>query len=409
MAVLDAAERASRRAADVRDRAIDVAATLVVPSTPARSTTPVEAVKDLGLPNGVDHVFECVGHPALIRQGVDLLDWGGTLTLLGVPKLGTEAELRRQRRSTTTSRSSGAATARPARTTTSRCSSRFYQDGRLQLDEMVSQVYPLDRHPRRPSTTCTTASSTAACSPVGPLRRHYMEFGVFAQLFVPEFERDRRPATPSTSASCATSRSPRRPTSNAFKYVWCPQHHFLDEYSHMPGPEAFLGHCAGQHRAGPPRLGDLQHHAAGQQAGAHRRERRPARPPHRTTASSSAPAAARRPPRCYGFDIADIDETKAMWREAIHEIPKMWKKRHLLLRGHVLPRARARGLPEAARPVAPGHVGGRPAAPAPSPRPASSGLGAFCFSTGSPERASSRCVQALQGRRSPTPRRSATT
>src|SRR3546814_6321318 len=31
---------------------------------------------------------------------------------------------------------------------------------------------------------------------------------------------------------------------NHFKYVWCPQHHFLDEYSHMPGPEAFLGHCS---------------------------------------------------------------------------------------------------------------------------------------------------------------------
>src|SRR5690606_28555487 len=41
--------------------------------------------------DGVDHVIECVGHPALIRQGVALLDWGGTLTLLGVPKLGTEA------------------------------------------------------------------------------------------------------------------------------------------------------------------------------------------------------------------------------------------------------------------------------------------------------------------------------
>src|SRR6187402_870228 len=40
----------------------------------------VDAVKDLGLPNGIDHVFECVGHTALIRQGVDLLDWGGTLT-----------------------------------------------------------------------------------------------------------------------------------------------------------------------------------------------------------------------------------------------------------------------------------------------------------------------------------------
>src|SRR5207248_1771201 len=51
----------------------------------------VAAVKDLGLANGADHVFECVGHPALIRNAIDLLDWGGTCTLLGVPKLGTEA------------------------------------------------------------------------------------------------------------------------------------------------------------------------------------------------------------------------------------------------------------------------------------------------------------------------------
>ena len=51
----------------------------------------VAAVKDLGLPNGVDHAFECVGHPALIRNAIDLLDWGGSCVLLGVPKLGTEA------------------------------------------------------------------------------------------------------------------------------------------------------------------------------------------------------------------------------------------------------------------------------------------------------------------------------
>ena len=43
------------------------------------------------LPTGVDHVFECVGHPALIRSAIDMLDWGGTCVLLGVPKLGTEA------------------------------------------------------------------------------------------------------------------------------------------------------------------------------------------------------------------------------------------------------------------------------------------------------------------------------
>ena len=45
-----------------------------------------------------------------------------------------------------------------------------------------------------------------------PRRRlHAMEFGIFAQLFVPRFERDVDP-TPSTSASCATSRSRWRPT-----------------------------------------------------------------------------------------------------------------------------------------------------------------------------------------------------
>ena len=30
-------------------------------------------------PNGVDYAFECVGHPALIRTSIDVLDWGGTL------------------------------------------------------------------------------------------------------------------------------------------------------------------------------------------------------------------------------------------------------------------------------------------------------------------------------------------
>lgn len=49
-----------------------------------------EAVKEI-CPTGVDHAFECVGSPALIRQSIDLLDWGGNCVLLGVPKLGSEA------------------------------------------------------------------------------------------------------------------------------------------------------------------------------------------------------------------------------------------------------------------------------------------------------------------------------
>ena len=122
----------------------------------------VAAVKDLGLPDGVDYAFECVGHPALIRNAIDLLDWGGSCVLLGVPKLGTEAQLR----------------------------------GQHALQRQVDHGLPLRQHPpaprhpdvraasastvastcrawsarsttsptsRRRSTTSTTASSTAAC------------------------------------------------------------------------------------------------------------------------------------------------------------------------------------------------------------------------------------------------------
>ncbi|MFO7279595.1 MAG: Zn-dependent alcohol dehydrogenase [Thermoanaerobacterales bacterium] len=105
---------------------------------------PVVAVRDLGLPDGVDHVFECVGHPALVRQGIAMLDWGGTITLLGVPKLGTEASFvvndLYNDRSILGCRYGST---RPHHDIPLLVG--FYKDGRLLLDEMVSQVYPLDQ------------------------------------------------------------------------------------------------------------------------------------------------------------------------------------------------------------------------------------------------------------------------
>jgi Zn-dependent alcohol dehydrogenase len=103
----------------------------------------VTAIKDNGLPTGVDHVFECVGHPALIRQGVDLLDWGGTLTLLGVPKLGTEASfVVNDLYNDKSILGCRYGATRPHHDIPLLLS--FYKDGRLLLDEMVSQIYPLD-------------------------------------------------------------------------------------------------------------------------------------------------------------------------------------------------------------------------------------------------------------------------
>jgi Zn-dependent alcohol dehydrogenase len=102
----------------------------------------VAAVEELGLPNGVDHVFECVGHPSLVRAAIAMLDWGGNCVLLGVPKLGTEAsfvvnDLYNDR----SIMGCRYGSTRPHHDIPMLIG--FYLDGRLQLDEMVSQVYPL--------------------------------------------------------------------------------------------------------------------------------------------------------------------------------------------------------------------------------------------------------------------------
>jgi S-(hydroxymethyl)glutathione dehydrogenase/alcohol dehydrogenase len=102
----------------------------------------VAAVKDLGLPDGVDYAFECVGHPALIRSAIDLLDWGGSCVLLGVPKLGTEASFivssLYQDKSILGCRYG---TTKPHHDIPMFV--RFCLDGRLDLQSMVSQVYDL--------------------------------------------------------------------------------------------------------------------------------------------------------------------------------------------------------------------------------------------------------------------------
>jgi Zn-dependent alcohol dehydrogenase len=102
----------------------------------------VTAVKDLGLPNGVDHAFECVGHPALIRTAIGLLDWGGNCVLLGVPKLGTEASfVVNDLYNDKSIMGCRYGSTRPHHDIAMLVG--FYLDGRLQLDEMVSKVYPL--------------------------------------------------------------------------------------------------------------------------------------------------------------------------------------------------------------------------------------------------------------------------
>jgi S-(hydroxymethyl)glutathione dehydrogenase/alcohol dehydrogenase len=102
----------------------------------------VAAVKEI-CPNGVDHVFECVGSTALIRTSTDLLDWGGTLIMLGVPKMGSEASfVVNTMYNDKTIMGCRYGSARPQYDIPLMV--KLYQAGRLKLDELVSRTYPLE-------------------------------------------------------------------------------------------------------------------------------------------------------------------------------------------------------------------------------------------------------------------------
>ncbi len=45
---------------------------------------PKSMARALG-PGGVTWAFDCVGHPAVLRNAIDALDWGGTAVAIGVP------------------------------------------------------------------------------------------------------------------------------------------------------------------------------------------------------------------------------------------------------------------------------------------------------------------------------------
>jgi Zn-dependent alcohol dehydrogenase len=101
-----------------------------------------EAVKEI-CPNGVDYSFECVGHTALIRQAIDLLDWGGTCVMLGVPKLGSEATfVVNSMYNDKTIMGCRYGAGRPHKDIPLFVD--LYQAGRLKLDELVTQTYPLE-------------------------------------------------------------------------------------------------------------------------------------------------------------------------------------------------------------------------------------------------------------------------
>lgn len=93
---------------------------------------------------GVDWAFECVGHPAVIRNAVETLDWGGTCVIIGVPP--PDAELAAVVTSLTHVdrgiMGCRYGSARPHHDIPLFID--LYRRGQLKLDELVTRTYPLE-------------------------------------------------------------------------------------------------------------------------------------------------------------------------------------------------------------------------------------------------------------------------
>lgn len=210
-----------------------------------------------------------------------------------------------------------------------------------------------------------------------------MEFGVFAQLFVPRFERQQSHRAEhvrimrNVEIAMAADQ-------NRFKYVWAPEHHFLDEYSHMPGPEVFGSFVAA--RTERVHIGSailnitppVNHPARIAEKVALMDHLFDNRFEFGTGRGSSST-------EVFGFGIPELDVTKQMWRETIQEIPKMWQDGQYSHDGEFFSMPEREVFP---KPHGPGHPAMWVAAGSPPTfgEAASMGLGTFCFSMGSPNK-----------------------
>ncbi|WP_171114669.1 MULTISPECIES: Zn-dependent alcohol dehydrogenase [Streptomyces] len=104
--------------------------------------TSMDGVREL-LPTGADHAFECVGRVELIRQAIDALDRHGQAVLLGVPSATAEASFRVSSMYLDKSiLGCRYGSSRPQRDIA--LYAELYRQGRLLLDELVSETYPIE-------------------------------------------------------------------------------------------------------------------------------------------------------------------------------------------------------------------------------------------------------------------------
>ena len=93
---------------------------------------------------GADWVFDCVGNPRIVADGVEMLDWGGNVVILGVPGPAVEFSALFTRLTTVDRGVIGCryGSVRPHHDIPMII--ELYKSGQFMLDELVSATYPLE-------------------------------------------------------------------------------------------------------------------------------------------------------------------------------------------------------------------------------------------------------------------------
>jgi alkanesulfonate monooxygenase SsuD/methylene tetrahydromethanopterin reductase-like flavin-dependent oxidoreductase (luciferase family) len=210
-----------------------------------------------------------------------------------------------------------------------------------------------------------------------------MEFGLFVQAHVPRHEAEADAVGAEHARLLRELELAQHCDRYGFKYVWSVEHHFLEEYSHLSASEVFLPYVAArtqQVHVGsaifnitPPvnhpariaeRVAMLDHLSEGRfEFGTGR-------------GSSST--------EFKGFGIPDGETTRAMFDESLREILRMWRETKYSYAGRYFSMPERNVLP---KPYTQPHPPLWVACGSPSTfeKAARLGLGALCFSLGSPK------------------------
>jgi S-(hydroxymethyl)glutathione dehydrogenase/alcohol dehydrogenase len=132
-------------AVDIADNKLDMAknmgATDLINSNNENAVERVHAITR----TGADVVLECAGVGALIQQGFDMLCAGGTLVVIGVPSLDTILPIPAAMLTLTGKIIKGGKYGNHNPRLDIPMLMEYYQQGRLDLDHMISKTYTIDQ------------------------------------------------------------------------------------------------------------------------------------------------------------------------------------------------------------------------------------------------------------------------